>query len=149
MSIQELEAARKSMDEARGVLSNSVQGAISAECKRLFARHIGLENIQFAQKASEYTDEGMYPGVFGPVANRAESSDEDAEYYGYLPAWLDDYYGEDKPSSYDESLGELRRILNATGEDVLSEIFGDTARVIITRGEKEGTISVKSHYVGY
>lgn len=144
MSLQELIDAKKEMEEARSFLTSNVKEAIKTECMRLFNTHLGLTDIQFAQKASEYNDEGMYPGVYGPVANQAELDAED-----YFPPWLDDYSDRNfKASVYDQSLSELSRILSAAGDEVLSEVFGDSARIIVTRDEDKG-VKFTVEYVGY
>ncbi|MFI5405133.1 MAG: hypothetical protein ACHQ1D_01330 [Nitrososphaerales archaeon] len=149
MSLSELESARRLFDESRGFLTQNVTDAIKAECIGLFSANPGLTNIQWAQKASEYNDEGMYPGVFGPVANRPVSRD-DGDGWDYMPAWLDDYGDPDTPSPYDRYLGELRRILAAAGDEVLSEVFGDSAKVAAIRDEdRDHGVKFIVEYVGY
>lgn len=130
MSLETLKEAREKLNSANHILFTSAKSEIGAELTRLFANP-SITSIQWAQKASEYNDEGMYPGVFGPVKNQPGFDEEP------WPSWIDGY-GYDTPGWAYDGMDDLKKVLNLLGEDILSEIFGDECRIMAVRDTGKG-----------
>jgi hypothetical protein len=135
MTLTALQDARRRITNATQDLDSLSKTVINDLVKDLLQAD-DINNVTWAQRGSEYSDEGMYPGIAGPFLN-AELDDRD-DYYDYIDT--DDY---DK----DPRIHDLKAALDAIGEDILSDIFGDEYMVIATLRE-DGTVNYESEYVG-
>lgn len=133
MSFDTLERAVKDLEDAKFHLLDVAKGTLNDAVKVLL-KNPDIENVAWAAKSSEYNDEGMYPGVVGPHLNIGEDDDYDR--------WVYDY----DSKSDDARTKLLAEILAVTGEDVLTEIFGDEAKVTATL--VNGAVKYYTDYVG-
>lgn len=125
MSVTELVEARKRIDQAQAEIKSLAKQSIRDAVQAVFDNYPDVETVAWAQKHSEYNDEGMYPGLFGPVIN-AERDDDGS--YGY-DSFVYDYHG----TKIDDRLGALHQVLEAIGTEELSDIFGDEYSVTAER----------------
>lgn len=142
MSLENLQQARREIDNANRLLKDEAEKTIRDELERIFIANPTFKTIDWAQKHSEYNDEGMYEGVFGPVAN--EISAEEQRNDDDWPDWLYGYGG----TKVVDELKELHSILNAVGEEVLSDIFGDECRVTASWDVSKAKVYISSEYAG-
>lgn len=133
--LSELQAAREQLTTARATLQTKGKQTLLAVVDEIFNAHPDIHDISWASKSSEYDDQGMYPGIAGPVAN------EDENYNDGYPEWLYDYRFQQDPR-----LAPLKQTLDLLGEDVLSELFGDEEQVTVRR---ELPSRFETNYVGY
>lgn len=141
-ALETVQAARTKVDEANEVLRSTAKEAVKEGLDTVFADP-SVTLVMFAQKSSEYDDEGMYPGVYGPDIREGEYN---------IDQILDDRWEElDGLLGYgslptDPRGVQLKAVLEAVGDDVLSDLFGDESVVFVTKGEKG--YSITSEYAG-
>lgn len=138
MSVTAIAEARKRMKEAETVLRNEAKSAINSAVLALLES--GASSVSWAQKGSEYNDEGMHPGVFGPVLNHPYCELEDR---WDDEIWYDVLYGGHR---VDPKLEALKSILNDVGDEILSDIFGDECVVDATL--VDGRVVYDAEYAG-
>jgi hypothetical protein len=131
--VAELQAARRDLEQAKAAISTQAKSVLKGVVEKIFDENPDIQTIAWAQKASEYNDEGMYPGLFGPVANPEPDEDGDYRGYGYSSNWLYPSYNDKFVVA--PQLKELDETLQAIGEDELSQIFGDEHSVTVTNTE--------------
>jgi len=148
VSLETLRQARNNIDEAQKILRAEAQSSIKEELRLLFEDPT-VHNVTWAQKAGEYNDEGMYPGIFGPALNQFDSE-----------LMLSDFGGEEiREWSYDDGYDmlyggyqvdprakRLKEVLNAIGDEILSDLYGEENVVVVLRTENGA--KVVSEYVG-
>lgn len=134
-ALETVTTARKQLDEAKKSLQSQAKFAVGEALDDIFAAHEDVMKIQWAQKSSPYNDEGMYDGVHGPVIN---NEDDDR----YCPRWT---YRYDAP--LDPRAKELKAVLEAIGEEILSDIFGDE-NIVTAERQPDGQVTVTSEYGG-
>lgn len=132
MSVEKIIAAKQRVKEANELIQELAKSTLDDLIRFIFNVHPGMLGIEWAQKSSEYDDQGIYYGVYGPVL--LDLNDHDDSY----PNWL--YRGEDVPTE----LAELKTLLDSLGPEVLVRMFGDEEVVTVTRDMKFST-----RYVGY
>lgn len=148
-ALEAVTEARRVVAHAEGTLREKAKDAVREGLDAAFA-HAGVTAVVFAQKSSEYNDEGMYPGVFGPqVLELPEdvevdlyelAHDYDGEYSTY-----DMLYGYGS-KEVDPRVSKLKEVLDAIGEDILSDLFGDECLVLVTKGHNG--YDFESEYAG-
>lgn len=139
MGLVEIKKAREDLEAAKKILEEQSKSSIKEELERLFHEDPTINAIQWSQKDSEYDDEGMYPGVFGPYFVM-DSDDEDANGYGRFPREL---YGYDS-SPIPPELQKLQEILSCLGSEILSSLFGDAN--VSTATFDGRSVSIESEY---
>lgn len=134
--LDRIKEARKSLDEANEILKKESKNALREAISKVFDDNPNAQGIGWAQKDSEYNDEGMYPGVFGPAFTDLDPLQENSfrDLWHSAP-WV---YGDGGKT--DPRLIELEEVLAALGSQVLSELFGDENIVIARRSDKGFTI---------
>ena len=132
LELNELTEAREALDAAQAKLKAQARTTIEALIRDAF-EDSDITNIAWAQKSSEYNDEGMYPGIVGPVVNVNEEGRQ--QWVGVVV------------HQTDSRLPELTEALNLIGEEILSDIFGDEAYVIATRDGE--AVKLVTEYAGY
>ena len=137
--IERLQNARNRIEEAKQELSGEAKSVLRDEVYRILTENEDIKNVAWGHKSSEYNDQGMYPGVAGPIINSVEDLND---YNSY--EWLWSY----KPEPTDERLKDLETILNALGEEILTDIFGDE-QCVIAKVNAKGSVDFISDYVGY
>lgn len=137
MSVTAIAEARQRMKEAEEVLRREAKNAINSAVLALL--EAGATSVSWAQKSSEYNDEGMYPGVFGPVLDHPYHTLEDR---WEDEKWYDVLYG----SESDSKAQALKDILENVGDEILSDIFGDECVVDATLSN--GRVVYESEYAG-
>jgi hypothetical protein len=126
MDLTRLENARNQMNDAQRELESSAKSVINEAVKELLDSP-DISNVVWAQKSSEYNDEGMYPGVAGPHLN-VEGVDDDFDPYDLEDRWgLMETYG-----SVDQRASDLKKVFDLLGEEILSDLFGDEHLVVAT-----------------
>lgn len=139
-----IKIARSAIDAANSELNSIAKEAINESVKQLLM-YPDVRYVSFAQKGSEYNDEGMYPGVFGPAINEPFSVFDGEE--GNDDRW-DSWIYEYRPDvPNDPRLRDLYDILNGIGEEILSSIFGDECAVDFYIDNK-GSFKYTSEYAG-
>lgn len=138
-----LEQARSQITEAQKVLSNKAKDAVREGLDEVFADP-SVKVVIFAQKSSEYNDEGMYPGVFGPEV-RTEDVNVDQLIDDRWDEFYDLLYGYGN-SAADPRAPKLKAALEAVGQEVLSDLFGNECLVFVTKGDKG--YDFQSEYAG-
>lgn len=136
MGLEEIKAAQKHLKNSRQNVIQEAKRAIKWEVQQLLAEP-DIEVVSWAQKTSEYTDEGMYPGVFGPAFNQPYSTSED-RWDSFVYEW--DF-------KIDPRGETLREILLNVGDEILSEIFEDESAVDATVNNL-GNIDFRIEYAG-
>ena len=140
--IKALEEARKLVDGAEATLRDSAKGVIKTAIGQLLEQD-DIGAIAWGCKSSEYNDEGMYPGVHGPIVLEKDEDEWDEILYNH------DLQGYSYPESpTDPRLLELKKALNLIGEDILCEIFGDEHVVVASIDKSFGTLRFESEYAG-
>lgn len=130
-ALEAVQAAREQVAEAEKILRDKAKEAIREGLDVIFADP-KVSIVAFAQKASEYNDEGMYPGVYGPQVLEDNAN---------VDQLMDDRW-----ENFEDLLGYgsftaepraklLETALNSVGETVLSDLFGDECLVFVTKGE--------------
>lgn len=137
MSLQQIEELSLDISIKEKKLRSLTDYLLKEQIELLFAIYPDIQCIEWAQKYSEYNDEGMYPGVYGPVVD--QTYDEDESFY--WPDWL----GWGGKGLSDSRLTDLHNILHSAGADVLSDLYGDEHRVTIKRDD---TNNFRSEYNG-
>lgn len=120
ITVQDLVSARASILQAESLLQHNAKQVLNDVVLAVFRRDSEITSVSWAQKSSEYNDEGMYHGVFGPAINQP--------YDGSGSSWYDLGW----TTSYVPVPTELRgveEVLKALGVDILAQIFGDEAIV--------------------
>jgi hypothetical protein len=135
-ALEAVQEARTQVADAEKTLRVKAKDAVREGLDAAFADGT-VKAVLFAQKGSEYNDEGMYPGVFGPrvLDTDGEINIEELahDYDGNTPVY-DMLYGYGKPEPVDSRLSSLKTALDSIGEDVLSDLFGDECIVLVTKG---------------
>lgn len=135
MGVSEILEAREKVNEGTRTLEYEAKAAIK-DCVDYILSVPGIDCVSWSQKSSEYDDEGMYPGVWGPVINDPFSADDGGEWaYGYGSVLTD------------PRCESLKKVLEAIGSDILSNIFGDEYAVDATYGN-DGRIRFHAEYAG-
>ena len=144
MSLEAVKEARQQITEAQKVLRDAAEKTVKDELEKLFTDPT-IQNVTWAQKAGEYNDEGMYPGVFGPAINAFEGLVDRASIrdWSYEDGYDMIYYG---GMTVDPRAKRFEEVLNALGDDILSDMFGNENVTVAVRTEKGATIV--SEYVG-
>jgi hypothetical protein len=137
--LERLQQARNRAVMAEKFIVAEAKNVINEELTRLFIEHPEIQTIAWGQKAREYNDEGMYPGVFGPEVREEERDGDDLDdrYYDML------YSGR---STTDSRVADLKAILEIVGEETLSDIFGEEHVVEVSRcGD---SFDIQTEYAG-
>lgn len=142
--LADLEDARVRLDVAQKDIRTLAKTTIESIVKELFVKHSDLETISWAQKSSEYNDEGMSTGIVGPVSN----VEDDGNNY---PEWVYAYN-----STVESRLSTLSKALELIGVDILADIYGDeyivNATAVITTNfgiRNVSRVNFKTEYAGY
>jgi hypothetical protein len=143
MSLSEITLARQQIDSATKTLQSVAKRAINDEVTKLLSDP-AIRYVSFAQKASEYNDEGMYPGIQGPAINEPFDVADD-EYSDGDDRW--DSWVYDTDHRVDPRAKQLAAILNGIGEQILSDIFGDECAVDAYL-DQFGNVKYASEYAG-
>lgn len=139
VDIATIEAAEQSIHDARADYRKLVKEAINAEVGKLL-KQPGIDVVSWAQKSSEYNDEGMYPGVAGPVINSPFVSDDGR-------AW-DRNYGVLYQNVKSPEASALSVLLDKIDCDELAEIFGDECSVDARLIPGTDQIEYETEYAG-
>lgn len=139
-----IKVARNAIDAANSELSYTAKEAINEAVKQLLM-YPDVRYVSFAQKTSEYSDEGMYEGVFGPAINEPFSVYDGEE--GNDDRWDSWVYEPGLGVPNDPRLRDLYDILNMVGEQILSNIFGDECAVDFYI-DNSGSFTYTSEYAG-
>ena len=129
-SLSDLNAAKAANDASYKTLKDLTKDVIRAEIISLFETYSTMKNIVWAQKNSEYNDEGLYPGITGPYF---DIDDDDYDWYY------------DEPIQ-DGRLANLENILNTAGENILSDIFYDDSVTRVTFVDGKPRFDIGSVY---
>lgn len=136
-ALDRVREARAALDTAKTTLLSEAREAVNDALKELFADET-VQTVRWAQKSSEYNDEGMYPGVAGPVVNFA------GEDYGDHWEWLAGY---NYSGPEDNKAKNLKAVLELIGEEILSDVFGEENIVTVSR--VDGGVTIDTEYAGY
>ena len=123
-SLQKVQEARERIKSAREVLEKESEATIKETVESILSSNPDIDIIRWGHRSSEYDDEGMYPGIVGPIVQSREEFDAEDNY----PDWI---YRDEYKS--DKRLSTLVTALNSIGEDILSDLYGDQAVVTIER----------------
>lgn len=136
-----LKAARAAADTARVTLESEAQGVLDENFTLIFKNNPTIQSISFGVKSSEYNDEGMYPGIAGPVVSENEDGDSGLDDYESRD-WLYDYN-----ASVEPRVQGLKATLDLIGEDILTQIYGD--EYVVTASRKVDGFRVTTDYASY
>jgi hypothetical protein len=118
--------------------------ALNDALSEVFKNH-SIKSISWAQKYTEYNDEGMYEGVSGPVVNVDLEGLERYE-------WQDKicYHPDPLPAGCAKEVKMLQEVLRAIGPRTLCDIIGDDEYVITATREKPVySYKLTAEYAGY
>lgn len=110
----------------------------------VFEENPDINIISWGQKNSEYNDEGMYPGIQGPVFNYNFSDKrdwDDLEWdiimgYGYRRK---DHEGWSGILERPQAAKKLKEMLEGIGEDLMVAIMGNEDEYIISANRQNTT----------
>jgi hypothetical protein len=139
MTVAKLTQAREQLNAARKTLVEEARGTIEETLIPIFQHNPDIDVVTWAQKSSEYDDEGMYPGIHGPIG----LTEEEAENEDRFPDWLYGY-----TEKKDDRLSSLTKVLTTIGDEVLSEIYGDQNVVTAQRANDKVCESCKQPIKG-
>lgn len=142
-------ALRAAKEEHKAAAKEELGSVLSG----IFESDPSIHHVVWGQKYSEYNDEGMYPGISGPVINSSLGivDEENGELVEIdLDGWWNvcAYPGEDSDPQYQEQQDLLSTTLSEIGEDVLCEIVGEDEHVVVAQRSANG-FDLWSEYAGY
>lgn len=103
-----------------------------------------IQTIAWAQKYSEYDDEGLYPGITGPVINVVDGDDPMEGVWGWT-------YGGGDANGFPEEYGNVKNMLDAVGEETICNIVGDDNNIVVAIRDERRDVgySLFTEYAGY
>lgn len=134
--------------EAKARADAQVQKAAKAALKEVL--HDAFQNpriatVAWGQKYSEYNDEGMYPGIAGPVINVVDPEDPRADAWGWLGGW-----GTSTDDDFPTEQRRIKTVLDKVGPEVLCEIVGDDEYMVYAvRSENPDGFIIDYEHMGY
>ena len=131
----ELDDALRTFSAAQANLVSASKRALTDVLSAVFSNP-EVTDVAWGQKTSEYNDEGMYPGIMGPVINEFSIvNDETGEVEETdLDDWWSKLYDGYPPRTtykFPVERAKVAAILEAIGPEILCEIVGDDEHVVI------------------
>ena len=134
---------RADADLALSALRRGGQEVLNNTVKELLQKD-GVSVVIWAARSSEYNDEGMYPGIIGPFIN-PEGFDPEEGIDPFLEEQAYELlYGE---HPIDPRAKELEAVLNALGDEIISDIYGDQ-NMVFAYLLHDGRLQYETEYVG-
>lgn len=146
----------KNLEEDR---QNIAKDHLQATLTEIFTEYPEINIISWGQKDSEYDDEGMYPGVNGPVFNYDFFDEVNKDNWNNLEMEIIQGYGSYRKSDTDgwekifkapNAERKLMSALNDIGSELLVKIFDDADEYIVSAERKDdGTFKIYKESIRY
>lgn len=144
----EIKEARQAVVNAESTLRKQSKAALQETLTEVF-KNPAIRDVNWGAKEGEYDDEGMIPGVHGPVFNLL---DEDGDPIDEHISYNLNLTGYESTSVFGQFATEgrlLKELLTDIGGGVLTELFGEEHIVTAERDESRTTgFRITTEYAG-
>lgn len=139
--LADLDVAAAAATEAQRQLEVTGKAVLKQALTEVFSNP-SIETVAWAQKHSEYNDEGLYPGITGPVINVVDADDPTADLWDWAG------YGDSSPGEFPEEQRLVKSVLDKIGEETICEIVGDDDNIVVASRQGDG-FTIFAEYAGY